>query len=253
LGNDELGDGTTVLYPDDTVKWAELVRIRADVKATTQAASQANYQTTKAYEVWKPAGYDFEYDRAELTKGIQAGNYRIGKAVQNGYWVEGFVTGGYSTTREAATIKDNHGNVITVTENVDVPIESHGGYWQKLHEDRPERYNEVEVKTIENRAVTARDEEKYQAVYKEVYEATEQEIKSHITAKFQGAFRDIADDEVFDLPHDGKTKGKKIKLTLEKHLRTFPPGTILINGGTNGTEIIIAEIADGVFRCQVSE
>jgi hypothetical protein len=255
LGNDKLlGDATTVLYPDDTVTWAGLIRIRAEGSAMGQATSQASYQTTQAYEVWKPAGYDFQYDRAELTSGIQAGNYRIGKAVTNGAWISGYVAAPVTTTREAATIKDNHGNVVTVTENVTIPGESRDGYWQKIYADRPERYNEVEVKTIEDRTVTARDDAKYQAVYAEVYEATENKIKDYITTKFQGAFRDIADDEVFNLPHDGKIKGKKIKLMLEKQLLTFPSGTILINGGMYiDDEIITAQIVDGVFRCRVSE
>jgi hypothetical protein len=257
LGNDKfLGDATTVLYPDDTVKWAELVRISAVGEAMIQAASQASYQTTQAHEVWKPAGYDFQYDRAELTQGIQEGNYRIGKATQNSYWVSGYTTGGGDVvTRETARIEDDRGRTIATVKETGVtpPTEVHEGHWQKLYADRPDRYNEVEVKTIENRTVTARDDAKYQAVYAEVYEAKENEIKEYITTKFQGAFRDIADDEVFDLPHDGKVKGKKIKLTLEKQLLTLPPGTILINGIRTSQEIITAQIVDGVFRCLVSQ
>jgi hypothetical protein len=256
LGNEKsVGDETTVLYQDGTVKWAYLL----DIKARVAAREKASYQTTNQVEVvvWKPAGYDFEYDRAELTKGIQSGNYRIGKAVTNGYWVDGYVTAESKVIEPKKTrVKDAKGNTIATIEEGEYgieygPIESHGGYWQKLHEDRPEKYNEVEVKTIENRSVSSIevDQEKYQTAY----DAAKKEMMDYIIEKMDRPFRDLTDDDVFNFVYGGKIKGKKIKSVFEKQLQTLPAGTVLINGGLNKDLVMMAEVVDGVLKCQVSE
>jgi hypothetical protein len=257
LGNGKsIGDETTVLYPDGAVEWAHLL----DIIASIYAEKEATYQKIEPYVVWKSAGFDFEYDRAELTKGIQSGNYRIGKAIENGVWIPGYVTGGTGTVtggkKTTATIKDKQGRTIATVEEgsnvVDIeydPVEVVKGRWVKTYPDRPERYKEVEVKTIENRTVNVVDETKYQTYY----DARWTEITDYIIKKLGGPFRDIADDEVFYFTHGGKVNAKKMKSIFQQQLAALPSGTVLINGGLNNDLVMIAEVVDGVLKCQISE
>jgi hypothetical protein len=218
LGNTTtIGESTSVIIPEGGGKWASAL----SAQVSSEAKKQATYRKTEQYYEWPFLCYDYQMNQAELSRGLQSGVYRTGKAYR-------------SASDIGARSSGISGN------NVNNPIE-HGTIYYAIH-----------VKTPATRTVDAVDQAKYDALYSAILKEKTAALQQRYNG-FKSVARDVSDYETFIYSNGGKIEGKNIKSILEQQLAGYPPGTVLFHGGIFTTWLIRAEMVDGVLQCQVAE
>jgi uncharacterized protein YceK len=251
---DKVNHGTTVFYPDGTVMWAPDLEYdgdgstRASNEADSIARREATYQTTKQYAVWKFAGYDYEFNKMELSSAIAKGTHRLGEQINN-------------LRVQPGRIGNVHAG--SSTEAPRVLSESTPAKIVLIDPSKPGTYCAVEVKTIENRTVNALDDATYQRVFKQNYQQLYERYNQEYTAKREHAFAYIKEKmqgDLADLPDDmvisaagGKLTGKDLKSMLQRRLTELPAGSVLVAGGAHDDLVLVASINNGVFECKMAK
>jgi hypothetical protein len=144
-GETEDIDASTTIWGSNGI-WAAALDLQARWDADSKATRQR--QVTQRQTVWKPVGYDYEFNSGELKVGIAEGKYKLGESQYRPRNIS--VGPGYAT------------------------MESGGNYVYPVY-----------LKTTENvtKTVTETDKELWQQTYAESLEYR----KNHIRSKLQSA------------------------------------------------------------------
>jgi hypothetical protein len=238
---------TSILKPDGTFIEASVLQYNGD--GSSQARQEADaiarrdavYQTVEYYIEWPFAGYDFEFDKLTLTRGLQSGELKLGKQINNLVY--------FSSPRTATY--NARGTTVT----------GGGGYWSRVDSSKPDTYSPVYIKTIKERTVDAFDETKYKQIfdknYKPLYERYHKEYIekrkrafAYIDKKLKGDFVELSDDMPLTTATGRKLNGKVLKSIFLKHLNKLEPGCILVNGSAYDDMVITAYMENGSLICK---
>jgi hypothetical protein len=225
LTNADIDRGTTIFWSDDTITWAEYFHTLAYYGEGASRAALTSTQTDQQKIQWEFVGYDFEFDKASLAKGIQEGNYKLGPHLDN-------------VVIQTPVRMGDVGRGGKIVYSGEMP-----GGARLVDPTKPGTYAPVYVKktTNETKTVQTYDQAKRDR-YAELYLRTKQ---SYILSLLEDTNPD-------DRPVRESMSAQKIR--LETRLRKeFPPGTFLIYGGYNDKEnepVIFAWLNDdSSFDC----
>jgi hypothetical protein len=104
------------------------------ISANNEATQAATDQTTQQVVVWQFVGWDFEFNKTDLSNAIANGTHRLGKMINNTHYVGGRTGGGIASV--------SGGNNFTPGTP---------GRVELIDPSKPATYYPVYVKTIENR------------------------------------------------------------------------------------------------------
>jgi hypothetical protein len=219
----DIDASTTVIQSDGTIIWAakidQFARAAADNKASRQR------QVTRQRTVWKPVGFDYDFNQGELNVGIAQGKYKLGEAVYMGSDSQvgfGEYTLGSPKYAYPVYLKTTENVTSTVTD-VDKEL------WQETYAETSARYQDYIMSIL---------------FYIELFELVE-EIDVARSAEDPGYATENA-----------SPVRKKVMARLEERLhKGLLPGTHLIYGGWKGDKyeqenVLYAYLADdGSFIC----
>jgi hypothetical protein len=219
----DIDGSTTVVQSNGAIIWAakidQFARAAADNKASRQR------QVTRQQTVWKPVGFDYDFNQGELNVGIAQGKYKLGKAVM-------------------------------VDPGVQVEFDN-------VYYDTPKYAYPVYLKTTENvtSTVTEVDKDLWQETYAETSAQYQNYLRSilpdielhELLEGMEAAWR--AEDPGYATENASPVR-KKVIARLEERLRKgLLPGTRLLYGGWKGDKyeqetVLYAYLADnGSFIC----
>jgi hypothetical protein len=124
----DIDGSTTVVQSDGNIIWAAKIDQSARWDADNKASRQR--QVTRQQTVWKPVGFDYDFNQGELNVGIAQGKYKLGKALRMGGGLEptGFGEWSSSSPKYAYPV------YLKTTENVTSTVtDIDKELWQKTY------------------------------------------------------------------------------------------------------------------------
>jgi hypothetical protein len=130
----DIDGSTTVVQSDGAIIWAakidQFARAAADNKASRQR------QVTQQQTVWKPVGYDYEFNQGELKAGIAQGKYKLGKSVM----VDTGIRSGFGE-HSIGSAKYAYQVLVKTTENVTSTVtDVNKDLWQETYAETSALY-----------------------------------------------------------------------------------------------------------------